>query len=344
MIALTALQTTTSKLVAFAPDMLFPEKGGEIVRTFNGVDPKIEFDQVIASWNVQSADTAALTVEVRAHGPGFDTKWYTMGQWSLEGQTAPRSSVNGQKDDNGNVETDTLALKRPGQTLDLRVTLHTVADGPPAVLKFLSLSFADKPAPDSPETSDPAWGKVITVPERAQGNYPGGAEKWCSPTSLSMVLWHWSNELNRPEINKDVPEVQQHVFDSVYDGAGNWPFNTAYAGSFAGMRAYVTRMTGIEDAERWIAKGLPVICSVAYSITQGKPLSPTEAGHLMVLVGFTADGDPVFNDPAHKAQVRKTFKRADFEKGWAYSRNTVYLVYPIGTAVPEDPNGVWADN
>jgi hypothetical protein len=323
--------------------MTFPEQGGEIVRTFNGVDPKITFDEVIASWNVQASETAALTVELRAHGQGFDTKWYTMGQWSLEGKMAPRASLKGQRDENGTVATDTLSLVKPATSVDLRVTLHTVAEGGPATLKFLTLSFADKPAPYQNETANPAWGKVIAVPERAQGNYPGGADKWCSPTSLSMLLWHWSNQLGRPEINKDVPEVQQHVYDSVYDGAGNWPFNTAYAGSFQGLRAYVTRMNGLDDAERWIEKGLPVICSVAYSITQGKPLSATESGHLMVLVGFTADGDPIFNDPAHKDQVRKTFKRADFEKGWDYSRRTAYLVYPEGTSVPEDPNGVWAD-
>lgn len=342
MIAVAALQTATSRLVAFEPDIKFPDKGNQYVLNYNAVDPKIAFDQVIASWNVQSAGTSSLRVEVRAHGAGFDTKWYTLGRWSLDGKTAPRESEKGQSDANGNVDTDTLVLKQPAASVDLRVTLETVADGTPGVLKFLTLSFSNKPSEDPPETSNPAWGKVIEVPQRAQGNYPGGASSWCSPTSLSMMLWHWANVLNRPEINKDVPEVVDHVFDSVYDGAGNWPFNTAYAGSFDGLRAYVTRMDGIEDLERWIDKGLPVICSVAYSLTQGKPLSPTEAGHLMVLVGFTADGDPVFNDPAHKDEVRKTFKRADFERGWDYSRRTVYLVYPETAAVPDDPNGVWA--
>ncbi len=343
MVALSAIQTSSSKLISFSPNMAFPERGGEIVRTFNGVDPKIPFDEVIASWNVQSADAASITVELRAHGNSFDTNWYTMAQWSLDGKAAPRNSVKGQRDERAKVDTDTLVLAQPATSVDMRVTLHSPADGPVPMLKLLTLSFASTPTAYSQETTNPAWGKVIAVPERAQGNYPGGADKWCSPTSLSMVLWHWSNVLNRPELNRDVPEVQQHVYDPVYDGAGNWPFNTAYAGSFTGLRAYVTRMTGMEDLERWIDKGMPVICSVAYSVTQGKPLSPTESGHLMVLVGFSESGDPIFNDPAHKDQVRKTFKRADFERGWDHSRRTAYLVYPEGASVPDDPNGVWAE-
>jgi len=343
MIAASTILGPTSRLVYFSPNMAFPEKGGEVVRTYNAIDPKLQFDQVIASWNVHSAASASMTVEVRAHGKGFDSQWFTMGRWSLDGKSGLRASLNGQKDDVGNVSTDTLMLTRDASSVDLRVTLHTVTDGPVGLLTFLSLNFSGTPAPYASQTTHSAWGKSLSVPERAQGNYPGGADKWCSPTSLSMVLWHWANELNRPELNHDVPEVQQGVYDPVYDGAGNWPFNTAYAGSFDGLRAYVTRMNGFDDLENWIDRGIPVICSVALSLTAGNPLSKTEQGHLMVLVGFTSEGDPIFNDPAHRDQVRKVYKRADFGRGWDYSRRTVYLVYPASASVPADPNGAWAD-
>src|SRR5580658_9415917 len=111
MLAASVLQASTSKLVSFDPNLNFPEKGEQCVLNFDAVDPKITFDQVIASWNVQSAPTASLLVEVRAHGAGYDTKWYTMGRWSLDGRAAPRASLNGQKDADGNVDTDTLTLK-----------------------------------------------------------------------------------------------------------------------------------------------------------------------------------------------------------------------------------------
>jgi hypothetical protein len=74
---------------------------------------------------------------------------------------------------------------------------------------------------------------------------------------------------------------------------------------------------------------------------RGLPLSPTESGHLVVLVGFTKDGEPVINDPAFKNQVRRVYKRSDFEKAWAYSKRTVYLVYPEGSNVPENSDQLW---
>ncbi len=334
MLAVAATPVVTAKLIAIQPDLAFPEKGGEIVRTYNGIDPKLSFDQVVASWNVQPADGAAITIEVRVHGDGFDSGWYTMGKWSLDGKSAPRESVNGQKDAYGKVDTDTLMLSKPATSADLRLVLSSTSDAIAAKLKFVTLSFSGPLAPEADETSNPAWGKTLVVPERAQGNYPGGADKWCSPTSTSMLLAHWSRVLKQPNLDHDVPEVQSHVYDPIFDGAGNWPFNTAYVGSFPGMRAYVCRMNGLAEAEAWIDKGIPIACSVAYSLTKGLPLSSNEQGHLMVLIGFTKDGDPIFNDPAHKEQVQKTFKRADFLKGWEYSRRTTYIVYAEGTDVP----------
>jgi hypothetical protein len=62
---------------------------------------------------------------------------------------------------------------------------------------------------------------------------------------------------------------------------------------------------------------------------------------LVVLVGFTAEGDPIFNDPAKRDEVRRTYKRANFEKAWLYSDRAVYLVYPDGTRLPDDPDRLW---
>lgn len=332
------------RLVGFTPNLEFPASGEESVRVYSGINAGIPFREMIASWNVEPAADAALKVEVRAHGPGFDTKWYTMGRWTLDGKIGPRGSVNGQRDENGTVDTDTLELTKDALTIDVQVTLKTLATGPTPRLKLLTFSFHNKsPELAAPAEPSPAWGKTIDVPQRAQGNYPNGGVL-CSATSMSMILWHYSNQLGRPEMNKDVPEVEEHVWDPVYKGAGNWPFNTAYAGSFPGMRSYVARFGSIHDLERWIAAGFPVICSVSFDMLRGLPLSPTEAGHLVVLVGFTKDGDLVINDPAFKNQVRRVYKRSDFEKAWLYSKRTVYLVYPEDAAVPDDTDGLWVSS
>jgi hypothetical protein len=331
-------------LFAFNGVSIFPEVGHESEQRYGNMTPEFPFRHVIASWNVEPADAAAIKVEVRALDGNHTTKWYTLGRWTLDGKVGPRGSLNGQGDADGNVDTDTLTLKKPMKTLEARVTLSTVKDGPRPNLKFMSFSFADgESEPDTPLLASEAWGKTIDVPERAQNNYPNGGVL-CSATSVSMVLWHYANVLDKPEMNKDVPEVEEHVWDPVYKGAGNWPFNTAYVGSFPGMRSYVARFESIHDLERWIDAGFPVICSVSFDMLRGLPLSPTESGHLVVLVGFTKDGTPVINDPAFKNQVRKTYKRSDFEKAWKYSNRTVYLVYPEDAKIPKDTEGLWFNN
>ncbi len=341
LLAATAGLQASARLVAFEPNVDFPSYGQDLVLTYPNIRPGIDFNEIIPSWNVGRAANASIKVELRARGGEVAGKWYTLGNWSLDHELSPRVSLNGQKDENANVLTDTLRLAKPGSTVDLQVTLRTLREGERARLKLLTLSFASTGNPTASKSEgSAAWGKVIEVPQKAQGNYPNGGVL-CSPTSVSMVLGHYANTLNRPQLDRDVPEIQSSVWDQVYKGAGNWPFNTAYVGSFEGMRSYVSRLGSIADLEAWIDGGFPVICSVSFDLIRGRELSPQESGHLVVLVGFASNGDPIFNDPARKGQVRMTYKREDFEKAWLYSKRTVYLVHPEGAKIPASA-GFWA--
>ncbi|HSI74017.1 MAG TPA: C39 family peptidase [Fimbriimonas sp.] len=331
-----ALQVS-AQLVAFEPSFVFPAAGQQAVLAYNGIRPGIAFDEVIPSWNVENGENAAVRVEVRAPG----TKWYSFGDWSLDHERWARKSAKDQKDDLGTVLTDTLRFGATQGTVDIRVTLSTLGDGSRPRLKLLALNFSSAKFNPSSNERSAAWGKVIEVPQRAQGNYENGGVL-CSPTSLSMVLWHYANQLQRPELNQDVPEVQKRVWDHVYDGAGNWPFNAAYAGSFPGLRSYIARLDGIADAEAWIAAGYPLICSAPLDLLRGKERD-SNSGHLVVLVGFTAAGDPIFNDPAKKDEVRRIYKREDFERAWLTSRRTVYVVMPEGSKAPSDSRGMWLE-
>jgi hypothetical protein len=128
------------------------------------------------------------------------------------------------------------------------------------------------------------------------------------------------------------------VFDWLYDGHGNWPFNTAYAATY-GLEGYVARFNNLAQVERWIAADVPVIFSLAWGPGEltGAPLL-WSSGHLMVLVGFDADGDPVLNDPAAPGDdtVRRTYLREEFERLWLeHTNGTVYLIYPPGWPVPD---------
>ncbi len=159
-----------------------------------------------------------------------------------------------------------------------------------------------------------------------------------------MVLAYWSEQLHRPELDHTVPETAAAINDEGMAGTGNWPFNTAYAGSYPGMRAYVTRLSDVSELEDWIAAGIPPIISVSSYLLRGTNTGPDE-GHLIVCVGFTDQGDVVVNDPGVSVKrnmpARKVYPRQRVIDNWKKSKDTVYLVYPEDATVPKDRFGHW---
>lgn len=309
-----------------------------VVLTSRELTTRIRWNELIVSWDAETPAGTGLRVEARALYPGRATKWFNLGFWSSDPASNPRHSVKGQQDSDGNVDTDTLVLKQSADKVQVRVTLNGRCGRKPK-LKFLSLSLLDshrKPAGLPPNRR--AWGRLVDVPERSQMAYENG-DQICSPTTLSMLLAYWSRQLDRPGLNCQVPEVVDGVMDPVWGGTGNWVFNTAFAGSFRGLRAYTTRLSDVSELEDFIASGIPVGLSVCYNRLRAKSRVPS--GHLIVCAGFTRSGDPIINDPGTSKHVRKTFPRANLIDAWAYSKNTVYLVYPVNTRLPRDRFGHW---
>jgi hypothetical protein len=314
-----------------------------IILTSPEIRTRINFDELIASWNVQLPPTVALEIQARPiynpskaalDGPA---RFYTMGIWTGDPKVAPRQSVLNQKDEIGKVSTDTLKLSMPANGVQLRLIL-TGADAAKARLKFLGICLTDTRIESNSELPDKAaWDKLILVPERSQMKYENG-NVLCSPTTISMLLAYWSEQLHQPDLDHDVPEVARQVYDPNWEGTGNWPFNTAFAGSFEPLRAYVTRLS-LPELEAWIAHGFPAGLSVCYNKLRGK-IGPF-SGHLVVCVGFNKDGDPIINDPGTSRNVRKTFTRENLIAAWACSKNTVYLVYPKNAKPPKDEFGHW---
>jgi hypothetical protein len=312
--------------------------GIETLLTSPEIRSSIKCNEVIVSWNAQAPPGGYLVIEGRALYSHSATKYYTLGIWSSDPARHPRRSVANQDDSDGDVSTDILKLKQPADSLQVRVRLSN-GPGPKPILNFLGISLTDTRAPAAEVAPNRgAWGELIPVPERSQMAYPDG-KMLCSPTTVSMLLAYWAQTLKRPSLDRPVPEIAKAVYDSQWQRTGNWPFNTAFAGSLPGIRAYVTRFSDISELETWIARKIPVGLSVDYDRLRAKGPGPN--GHIVACVGFTKDGDPILNDPGTTVNVRKIFKRKDLADAWACSRNTVYLVYPEGLSTPEDPFGHW---
>lgn len=310
----------------------------ERVLTSPVITARLGWNELVPSWNAVTTNGTGLMIEVRAFHGERPTRFFNLGLWASQPGKQPRESVPGQKDDDGDVQTDTLVLTRPATNLQLRVTLR---GGPPwPELKYLGVSLLDNrahPAPLPPVRD--AWGIALPVPERSQLHYPGG-EAWCSPTVVSMLLGFWANKLHRPDLDLLPPAVAQEIHDPKWEGTGNWSFNMAFAGSLPGMRAMAVRLSDLAEVEAWVACGIPVGLSICSNRLNDRGRRPR--GHLVVCVGFTAQGEPILHDPGRSKEIHRVVPRERLVDAWAYSKNTAYLVYPEVTRLPADAFGHWA--
>jgi hypothetical protein len=298
--------------------------------------------EALASWNADTPEGSWLESLIRARVAGRWTKWYHLGVWASGAATVERHSVNGQKDADGNVSTDTLLLSSanaPADAFQLKFRLFS-ADGraTPRIRNASVATSGHAARPTSLLPGDPAsWDILLDAPQCSQMVYPDGGDVWCSPTSVVMALAYWQR---LPEsCEPGVRAAAEGVYDWLYQGQGNWSFNTAYAATF-GMEAFVTRFDSLSQAEAWIAEGMPVIVSFAWGKDElaGAPI-PSSNGHLALLVGFDAAGSPIINDPAAATNdaVRRIYDRVEFESLWLeHSGGAVYLIYPEGHPTPMD--------
>ena len=322
-----------------------------------------DFDELVASWNATTPGGSWITIEMAATGSGRTTKWYTMGIWTSDATPAHRTSVGGQGDADGFVAIDTFIRDKQAAALNsyqIKLTLHAGTASP--AVRFIGAMTSAASTYAYPSESRGVVRDDLGVPTYSQeihkGEFPqydGGGEAWCSPTSTAMILDYWNAgptaaELagfpgptkpdGTPYVDPQVDYAAQAVYDWHYQGAGNWPFNAAYAGN-RGLNAFVTRLRSLAEAELFIQKGIPLVASINGRLP-GFFFGKT-SGHLLTIVGFTENGDVISNDPAvpTDAQVHKVYARGDFEKVWlGGSAGIVYVIYPIGTRLPANVAGL----
>ncbi|MEU6072186.1 C39 family peptidase [Micromonospora sp. NPDC047074] len=305
---------------------------------------QVGFDatELIASWNAKTPAGTWIQVEMQGtYNTGVQTKWYVMGRWASGDADIKRTSVNRQGDPWSTIWTDTFSIDDASvgvllRAYQLRLTLYR-APGQQAAPVVHTLGAMSSNVPDrftvEPSAGGIAWGKELSVPRYSQnvhaGHYPeydGGGQAWCSPTSTTMVIEYWGRKASEEDTSwvdptypdPTVNHAARMVYDYQYDGAGNWPFNTAYAASFPGLEARVTRLHSLDEVERFIAAGIPVVTSQSFLASELDDANYGTSGHLFVIVGFTAEGDVIVNDPASSSNdvVRNVYKREQFEQIW----------------------------
>ncbi|OIK06801.1 C39 family peptidase [Bacillus sp. MUM 13] len=296
------------------------------------------FKEAVVSWGAKAPPGTWLEFEIRPIFKDRIGKWYSLGLWLESANPFSRHSQVGQDDLDGSVHVDTLMLENVAEGFQIRAKLASVYKNISPILKYfgVSLSLGRDRGEVQKEENYPDQKKwcslCLPVPKKSQMLYMGG-EVFCSPTSVSMILNFWAEKINDPPLKKSVPKVVKGVWDKAYKGAGNWSFNTAYVASL-GLYAIVARLSSLKKLEQLILLGIPVIVSIAYEhkSLDGAPLSFTN-GHLVVVKGFSDNGNVLVNDPAGATndEVEKVYNRNEFENAWLNgSDGTSYLIYPLG--------------
>ncbi len=100
---------------------------------------------------------------------------------------------------------------------------------------------------------------------------------------------------------------------------GIWPRVVQNASEY-GLDGAVTRYRSWSQAREVLANGGRISMSV------GEPLY---SGHLIMLAGFTAGGDPIVHDPAKANGYSYVFNKSDLTHSWFDKGGVGYTFYPV---------------
>ena len=318
------------------------------------------FNELVSSWNSKTTPGTFIQSEVKPQlNNGHWAKWYILGRWTYNDSSFHRTSVGGQGDADGFVSIDTFFTKdHPAVAYQLRLTIFRRTDMPDAQVSVSRYSAVASNLTNQQGTFPSATtmnGQTIDLnlprfsQETHHGEYPefdNGGEAWCSPTSSAMVVRFWGSQyaptsaetawVDPAFADPEVDYTARFVYDYHYQGAGNWPFNTAYAAE-RGLVSDVTQLHNLREAEPFIKAGIPLVASVAWEPNKLDGGIKSTNGHLMVIGGFMGNGDVIAYDPASpdNPAVRHVYNREQFEKAWIpASGGIVYVDRPAGHYTP----------
>ncbi|MDK2970613.1 MAG: hypothetical protein PWP23_368 [Candidatus Sumerlaeota bacterium] len=288
------------------------------------------FTEMIPSWNARTPESTGVMIEARVRdvATGKWSPWLYFGQWG----TTPTSPYRKVRFDGGAVRVDVLRLAAPADAFQTRVRLYAFNFEPTVVpsLRRVAVSYSglvedekERAALAEAEPPQGEWARDLGVSFITQQDGPEGIKgSICSPTSVTMVTSFWGAA--RP-----LTENAAAIYDPDYGIFGNWSRATQRAGEL-GLDAWVTRMRTWNQVKAAIASGTPVIASIRFTPEEmPSAVFKQSNGHLIVIRGFTPEGDVIVNDPASRERGDGAIYPAEeLARAWFAKGGVAYIIKP----------------
>jgi hypothetical protein len=282
-----------------------------IVKPQNSSSP---FNRGLPSWNGSAPDeSSSFKVQMRfPYGAGW-SPWLTVGFWKAN----IWSSYGATSYAGGYIDYDNAVLSSYVGAWQFKVIMtRSAVDQASPTLHTLSFFVSDSRTTSSLDFNQIINDKpgAIFIPTDFIYQYgvdPVIGGSICSPTSVSMILRSYT-------IAVDPLQFARDTRDPYFDMFGIWPRVVQNASEY-GLDGAVTRYRTWSQARAVLASGGRIAMSI------GEPLY---SGHLVMLAGFNANGDPIVHDPARSDGYSHVYNKSDLSHSWYDKGGVGYTFFP----------------
>jgi hypothetical protein len=272
------------------------------------------YDIGLPSWNGSApGDSGSFRVLIRVPYLSDWSPWLEVGYWKANlWQGRKSTTFNG-----GKIDIDTVVLYYYATEWQFAIEMKRNSSSVPSpTLSLLSFFISD-----SRKTQNIDYTAIINdkpesifIPTTFLAQYRISNEiggSICSPTTVSMILLSYS-------IQVDPLQFAIDTLDPYYDIFGVWPRVVQNASEY-GLKGTVTRYRTWSETREVLANGGRIGMSI------GPPLY---SGHLVMLAGFTENGDPIVHDPARTYDgYAHVFNKNDLSHSWFDKGGVAYTFY-----------------
>jgi hypothetical protein len=291
--------------------------------------------ELIPSYNAHCPADGGVRLQARVRVDGEWSPWLYFGRWGRSVVADRREDRPVTEFESGKVAIDTLVLRKPADAYQVRVVLQSLspdrAAPGPTVRRVAAVASGPMKDPErrrqwlAPPAYTGRWDRSLAVPFIPQGDAPSAViGEVCSPTSVTMVC-HFLGARGAGLIANAMT-----IYDEETGIFGNWNRAVQRAGEL-GMDAWIARFRTWDQVKAQIAAGVPVIASIKFEkgAMPSNPIYQDTDGHLIVIRGFTPDGDVIVNDPASREKGNGVvYKSQELGTAWFGAGGVAYIIRP----------------